>query len=188
MSDEGSTTYTQPGNLRIRLGLFWVSKYFGGTDQLVLRRSEEMLNEHGLGLDLWPSRTKADQTVLQFDDRLVEREDYDSLRSRAAAILSDAGKDKYLPVLFCQFRYTANGLTVWDTQLLCWVIPMCLVSPTVAGVNVTLLHEVGHAAGLGHDKTSTDPKSRNFMHEAETRKTMMKWQIQKIANAFYATP
>ncbi len=188
MSDEGSTTYTQPGNLRIRLGLFWVSNYFGGTDQLVLRRSEEMLSEHGLGLDLWPSRTRTDQSVLQFGDRLVEREDYDSLRSRAAAILSDAGKDKYLPVLFCQFRYTANGLTVWDTQLLCWVIPMCLVSPTVAGDNVTLLHEVGHAAGLGHDKTSTDPKSRNFMHEAETRKTMMKWQIQKMANAFYATP
>src|SRR5271166_3697093 len=37
---------------------------------LVLRRSEEMLNEHGLSLDLWPSRTRTDQTVLQFDDRL----------------------------------------------------------------------------------------------------------------------
>lgn len=188
MSDEGSTTYVLPGNLRVRLGLFWVSNYFGATDQLVLRRAEEMLNVHGLGLDIWPSRTRTDQTVLQFEDRLVEREDYGSLHDRATAILSDAGKKKYLPVLFCQFRYTASGLTVWDSQLLCWVIPMCLVGPTVAGDNVTLLHEVGHAAGLDHDKTSTDPKNRNFMHEAETRTTMMKWQIQKMASAFYAQP
>jgi hypothetical protein len=65
---------------------------------------------------------------------------------------------------------------------------MCLVGPTVAGDNVTLLHEVGHAAGLDHDKTSTDPKNRNFMHEAETRTTMMKWQIQKMGSAFYAKP
>ena len=117
---------------------------------------------------------------------LVERADYESLRSKAADILSAAGNENYLPILFCQFRFTANGLTTWDTPVRCWEKPMCLVGPTVSSDNVTLLHEVGHAAGLDHDRTSTDAQNRNFMHEATTRTTMFQWQIQKMAQAFYA--
>jgi hypothetical protein len=60
-----------------------------------------------------------------------------------------------------------------------------LVDPGAAGDNVTLLHEVGHASGLDHDKTSIDAKNRNFMHEANTRTTIFKFQIDKLAKAFF---
>jgi hypothetical protein len=186
MSNQGSTTYKHPGNVRIHLGLFWVTNFFGNRDQLVLKRADEMLNEHGLALDCWPSRTRTPQATLQFEDRLIEKEDYESLRSQVADILSTAGKSNFLPILFCQFRYTANGLTVSDTAERCWTKPMCLIGATGSGDDVTLLHEVGHAAGMDHDRTSTDPRNRNFMNEAVVRTTMFQWQIVKMVKAFFA--
>jgi hypothetical protein len=47
-------------------------------------------------------------------------------------------------------------------------------NPTT-GDMVTLLHEIGHASGLNHDRTSTGTAGRNFMNEAQPRSTMMKW-------------
>jgi hypothetical protein len=186
MSDQGSTTYRHPGNTRVRLALFWASNYSGGTDLFVIRRAKEMLEEHGLGLALWPAPSRTSQTALSVPDRLVEREDYDGVHDRAADILSAASVTGHLIVIFCQFRYPASGLTVENTSTRCLKHPFCLVGQTVSGDNVTLLHEVGHAAGLDHDRTSTDASNRNFMNEAEVRTRMMKWQIQKMANAFYA--
>jgi hypothetical protein len=186
MSDQGSTTYRQSGSTKVRLALFWATNYFGNTDLFVIRRTKEMLEEHGLGLTLWPGSTKASQTTLTVPDRLVERADYDDLHDSAAEILSDSGVKGHLIVIFCQFRYTANGLTISDTPTRCLTRPFCLISPTVSSDNVTLLHEVGHAGGLDHDTTTSKQSSRNFMHEAEPRTTMMKWQIQKMATAFYS--
>ncbi len=187
MSNEGSTTYKHPGNLRARLALFWVTNCPGDNNsQSNIKRTEEMLKEHGFGLDIWSSRTRADQATIQFEDRLIEKTDYDFLVEKYSEILSGAGKDNYLPVIFCQFRYPAHGLTVSDTSTKCLTKPFCMVDPLFAGGdNVTLLHEVGHAAGLDHDKTSTDPKNRNFMNEAEGRTKMYKWQIEKMAKAFF---
>jgi oligoendopeptidase F len=63
---------------------------------------------------------------------------------------------------------------------------MVFVAPTPAGGDmVTLLHEMGHACGLNHDRTSTGTTGRNFMNEAEARSTMMKWQLQKLSTAFF---
>jgi hypothetical protein len=145
-----------------------------------------MLEEHGLGLTMWPGPSKTSQTTLSFPDRLVEPADYLDLHDSAADILSASGVKGHLIIVFCQFRYTANGLTITDTATQCLKFPFCLVGPTVESDNVTMIHEVGHAAGLDHDKTSTEPSNRNFMNEVATRTTMMKWQIQKMADSFYA--
>lgn len=186
MSDQGSTTYKHPGNLKVRLALFWVGGGNDLTSASQLNRAEEMLKEHGFGLDCWSSRTKSDQMTIPFEDRLVERTDYDSLYGSVSEILSNASKTNYLPIIFCQFRYTANGLTVSDTPTKCLAKPFILVDPLSAGGDkVTLLHEIGHAAGLNHDFTATNATTRNFMNEAVTRTTMYKWQIQKMAQAFF---
>jgi hypothetical protein len=42
-------------------------------------------------------------------------------------------------------------------------------------------------SGLDHDRPSTDALNRNLMHEAETRKTIMKWQIEKMAAAKFSS-
>lgn len=186
LGHEGDLDYRHPGNVRARMAVFWTPDFFGGADVRVMKRAEEMLAEHNLAIDIWPTRSRSPQTTLKMlPDRLIEREDYESVRVLLEGILSAAGRTNYLPVLFGQFRFPANGLTVSDTTVRHWIMPMCLIAPTVNADGVTLLHEAGHAAGLNHDKTSTDPKRRNFMHEADTRTTMMRWQIDKIAAALY---
>ncbi len=186
MSDQGSTTYKQPGNFAVRLALFWLSNSNDSTSSIQLNRSEEMLKEHGFRMDCWSSRTKTDQMTIPFEDRLVERTDYDNLVSKINDILTNSGKNNYLPIIFCQFRFTANGLTVFDTPTKCLVKPIILVDPIFSGGdNVTLLHEIGHAAGLDHDHTATNMTNRNFMNEVNTRTTMFKWQIQKMAQASF---
>lgn len=185
-SDPGSLTYKHPGSARVRLALFWLSNYFGQNDVEQVKRADTLLIEHGLALDPWPAAARTELTTLKFADRLVEREDYEDLRTRIDTLMTAAGKGAWLPILFCQFRFTSNGLTTSDTATKCWPTPFCLVGPTAGGDNVTLLHEVGHAAGLGHDTTSTNILTRNFMHEANTRTTLYRWQVEKLAQAFFA--
>jgi hypothetical protein len=116
MNDEKrSPTYRNSGNKRVRLALFWASNYFGGTDVFLICRAQKMLEEHGLGIDLWPAPSRTDQTTLSVPDRLVEREDYDGLYQRTADILWAAGMKGYLIIVFCQFRMPAHGLCVERT-------------------------------------------------------------------------
>jgi hypothetical protein len=49
---------------------------------------------------------------------------------------------------------------------------------------MTLVHELGHAAGLNHDRTGTTPK--NIMCEDEPRSMLMKWQVQEFSQANFA--
>jgi hypothetical protein len=191
MSDEGRTDYRHPDNVRVRVALFWLKNFFGNKDHAVITRADELLNEHNLGLDCWPSRGKSTKTTIDFPDRLVEEEDYPALRDTVFQILIGEKKHRdHCAVLFCNFRESGAGVTKWSTgektSAKCWDRPLCLVSPTPNKDYVTLLHEVGHGAHLPHDRTSTDADNRNFMHEAETRTQMYKWQILKMVGAFYA--
>jgi hypothetical protein len=59
-----------------------------------------------------------------------------------------------------------------------------MVSPTVNADKMTLLHELGHAAGLRHDLTAGSP--RNFMHESDAgtfRSVLHKYQVEAMAKA-----
>jgi hypothetical protein len=182
---QDSDTYVAPGGKKLRLALFWVDQATATFNAGLLSRADEMLAQHGLGLDVWPSRVKSNASLIAFEDRLVERTDYDLLMDRASALIPDAMSARYLRIFICQFRYTANGLTVSDTAKMCYVRPFCLVDPFSPGDNVTLLHEVGHAAGLDHEKTSTDPMNRTFMNEANTRTRMQRFQIDKLVSSFF---
>jgi hypothetical protein len=193
MNQQGSLTYVHPGNRKVRLALFWVSNYFGNNYVDLLRQTETMLNAHGLALDCWPGKVKVDTTKIDFDDTrpnhsLVQKADYDSLYDAAFNLLSTNGKTKSLPILFVNFQSPDNGLTVTDTATKCLAHPMCLISPSAGGDNVTLLHEIGHAGGLDHDQTSTGATDRNFMNMAQSRSTMMQWQIVKLAQAYFVQP
>src|SRR5262249_35578888 len=143
----GSPSYKLPGGYRVRLALFWVDQSTGFFNAALLRRAEEVLNEHGLAMDFWPQRTRSAQTTVTFD-RLIEKSDHDFLVEKVSDTLPGGVAGRYLPIFFGQFRYPAHGLTVWTTSTRCLSRPFCLVDPGAAGDNVTLLHEIGHASGL----------------------------------------
>ena len=183
--DAGNKSYIHPGQLSAQIAVFWVTNYFGGLAGRQMQQADALLREHGMHLNIWPSEVKTGLTTLEFPDRVIEEDDYNEMRRRVMDILATNGKSRALPVLFAQYRFPSNGLTKFASKGVFWPTPIVLVSPTGAADNVTLLHEMGHAASLDHDRTSTGATGRNFMNETESRSTLMRWQIETMANAFF---
>lgn len=187
MSDEGRLDYKLPDNKTVKLALFWSSDFFGLRDQNVINTARQMLGEHNMSLECWSGEQKSPGRTFDFGPRLIGRDRYDSVYSQLSNTCASANKTSYLITVFCQFQFAAQGLTITDTATKCLVRPMVFISPTAAADGVTLLHEIGHASGLDHDFTSTGSTDRNFMNETEARSTMMKWQLQKLSNAFFVS-
>ncbi len=188
MTDQGKLDYKLPGNKKVNLALFWATSFFGAKDKPVIAMAESMLSEHGIGLNCWPlSQAKTPSQTFDFGDTPILPEQYSSIYRTLSGAAETAGKRQSLLILFCQFKYPANGLTISNGPLLCFRTPMVFISPTPGSDMVTLLHEAGHAAGLDHDRTSRGKTGRNFMNEAESRSTMMKWQVQKMGQAFFVS-
>jgi len=188
MGDEGKLDYKVPGNRTLRLALFWSKDFFGGRDQAVIATARKMLGEHSMNLQLWPDNgQQSPDRTFDFGKGVIQPDQHWDIFSKLNDICAAAGKERsHLITLFCQFQMPASGLTIIDTSMGCLVRPMIFIAPTPAGGDmVTILHEAGHAAGLNHDRTSSKPTGRNFMNEAETRSTMMKWQLQKLCTAFF---
>lgn len=186
MSDEGRTDYKLPGNKKVNFALFWATNFFGAKDVPSIDKAESMLAEHAIGLNCWPStKSKSADHTFDFGADPIPYEQYTSIYKTLNSAATDAGKREYLLVLFCQFQYPAGGLTIFEGPMACFRRPMVFVAPTPSDDLVTLLHEAGHAAGLNHDRTSTGTTGRNFMNEAVSRSTMMKWQLEKMGKAYY---
>jgi hypothetical protein len=186
MSDEGRLDFKLPGDKKINMALFWATNFFGGKDALNLTNSGAMLAEHGIGLNCWPSnKVKTSDHTFDFGSDPIPESKYTAVYRKLSEAAANAGKRDYLLVLFCQFQYAGYGITISKGDDLCFRRPMVFVSGSDLTDGATLVHEAGHAAGLPHDKTSTGKTGRNFMNEAETRSTMMKWQIEKMGKAYY---
>jgi hypothetical protein len=190
MGDEGKLDYKVAGNKTVRLALFWAADFFGTRDQGVIPMTRKILGDHGMNLECWPvSGLKTPDRTFDFGPGVITPARHVDIFSKLNDICTTAGKQtSHLITVFCQFQALANGLTITDTPTRCLIRPMVFVAPTPAGGDmVTLLHEIGHASGLDHDRTSTGTTDRNFMNEAESRSTMMKWQLQKLNNAFFVS-
>jgi hypothetical protein len=188
MSDEGKLDYQAPGSKTIKLALFWSADFFGGRDKDAISMARQMLKAHAMKLECWPTgEQKTLDRTFNFNPSPVGRNQYDFIYSNLTDICASAGKGSHLVTVFCQFQYPAKGLTITDTATKCLTRPMVFISPTIADDMVTLLHEIGHASGLDHDKTSNTPTGRNFMNETEARSTMMKWQLEKLSKAFFVS-
>jgi hypothetical protein len=147
-----------------------------------------MLAEHGMKLGIIPANGEpTDQFSVQVPvkaDGLLHPEDYNELRNRCAAKFDDQGvepRKQRLPVIFCNFKYTANGLTVDKGPWLPW----CMVGPT--SDSVTMLHEAGHASGLDHLSTTVKQGGKqNFMFDGGGDRSLMhKIQLQTFAQAYF---
>jgi hypothetical protein len=194
-----ATDYKHPGRVTVRLTLFWVTNYTLDSSQRVLDKAEALLAEHGLGLDIYPSRTRTKEHTIQDPGRLLKAEDYGPLRSQAAAIFDDQklpGRRQRLPVFFCEIEYpdASRMIDKFSTNPPSTWPPYILIGNAVASDNVTLLHEIGHAAGINKHNTDGDPegvpidptKPRNIMNVMPTRSIMFRAQVLSIARAYFA--
>jgi hypothetical protein len=182
-SDQLALDYRHPGNLKIRLTLFWVTNCVNidTTPEAVLAKAGELYAPHGLGFDIIPSRQRIPEHTIEAPVDLLLPEHYNAVRLEAHRRFDDQktkDKKQRLPVFFCEFKDPSNGLTIAGA----WP-PYIFVSGVLSPDRATLAHEIVHAAGIiGHDRTHPN----NILAEGtNSRSEMFKFQVQQVAGAYF---
>jgi len=175
--------FKQSPTVRLRVALFWVTNCvkIDSSPQTLIAKTEEIYAQHGLALDIFPSRQRTPGHTIQFPDRLIEQEEFNAIRLEGHRRFNDqkeGDRRPRLPIFFCEFRDPANGLTIRGDWL-----PYNFVSGVLTGDHATMAHEMVHAAGLeGHIRSTT----KNLMAEAtHERFEMFKFQVQAVARAYF---
>jgi hypothetical protein len=177
---QGSTTmgnpsdwdpnYKAPGALKLRLSLFWGSNYTVDKSKEIVEYAGKLLGEHGIGLDVYPGKTRTDAHTIKTSD-IVMPEEYNDLRLKMGAVFDDqktADKRQRLPVLFCQFKQWGNGLTVLrkgtgDPDSASPWPAYVLIGMNADPDYSNLIHEIGHAAMESRQHSLT---KGHIMHDA----------------------
>lgn len=192
--DQFDVNCRYPGGLRIRLTLFWVTNCINmdSVASLYLAKTEELFAKHGFGLDIYPSRHRTDQHTIETPKNVIdaggllinsppEHNHYNEVRLLAAKRFDDQkvpGKLHRLPVIFCEFRYPAKGVTVIGSP---W-LPYVLISGNIATDRATLAHEIIHAAGFGPHI----PRPLNVMADCDsTRHEIYCMHVKMVAKAYF---
>jgi hypothetical protein len=181
--------YKHPGNLTVRLTLFWTEPAANPAPALV-KKAETMLKEHGLGLDVYINTQKSPAMTLKYSLAMDEydwEEQSKAIRGLAHAAYQDTRPR--LPVIFIPFRSyvkgedcNTNGRT---EKKMGWLPYVIINSGLNSPDNVTLLHEIGHAAECVHEAVGPSDVIQNFMSYGTNRTGIMRNQVLKIASAYF---
>jgi hypothetical protein len=181
------TKFVNPTKKSLRLQFFVCGNYFGTSYLQLMERAESMLREHGLDLAYFPIRGLLYPLSLAQTSGprgLIAEEDYGNIKAYVDMVMTSFSTiNTHLAVVLCNYTDLGHGLTPW--KRFGWAKPLVLISPRPNDDNVTLLHELGHAADLGHENDKVN-EERNFMDPVESRTTMYRFQIEKLASAYFA--
>jgi hypothetical protein len=191
-TDQWDPNYKHPGALKARLTLFWGSNYKVDKSKEIVEYAEKLLAQHGIGMDVYPGKTRTDKHTIKIPD-LVETTEYNDYRLKMGAIYDDqktGDKRQRIPVFFCQYRERGNGFTVLtkgpgDPENASPWLPYIFISMNADPDYSNLIHEIGHAANQNRQHSTTEG---NIMHDApakKTRDTIVKAQVQVIAKAYF---
>ncbi|MDX2039095.1 MAG: hypothetical protein SFX72_20785 [Isosphaeraceae bacterium] len=185
--NERDINFVNPTKKSLRLQFFIYGNYFGNSYLKLMDRAESMLREHGLDLGYYPIRGLLIPLALPHTSGprgLIAEEDYGNIKSFVDTFMKATSTvETHLAVVLCNYTDLGHGLTPW--KRFGWSKPLVLISPRPNDDNVTLLHELGHAADLGHEIDKVN-NQRNFMDPVESRTTMYRFQVEKLAGAYFA--
>lgn len=178
--------YRSPKRVRLTVGCVYLESYFTNTDRGMVAKAREVLDKHNIELDVFPGfATKTSwNTIPNTSERIPdETEAYKVVYQAAKAKLRQMGCGFTipLPVVFGEFLCGGYGIAPKVTGEL---TRLCMISATGNSDQLDFLHEIGHAAGLGHEPDDKAP--RNFMHEANPRSILYKYQVEMFAKAPFA--
>jgi len=185
-------SYKQPGDLKVRLTLFWAASVKTDPAKRLVDVATKMLKEHGIGVDVYQTSLKTSAMTLPGDKSMSAMSDeFDAyaneLRHQCHKIYQDARPR--LPVIFVPFS-GAKGGEPCDVNGVCmknkgWMSYVIINSDLTSKDGVTLLHEIGHAADLPHQGKGTSDAVENFMNYGENRTTMTASQVKAIAKGYF---
>lgn len=189
MSGDTITDFKSPKRVRLTIACIYLKSYGPVDDQGVIAKAKDELAKHNIELDVFPSVTSRNEsnTIPYSKDILDTTEEYTALYKAAKEKIKQMGCNFVIPqpVVFGQKSCSGYGIAPLVTNQ---ITPrLIMVSPSVNVDKMTLLHELGHAAGLYHDLTIGEP--RNFMHEADgdiKRTVIYQYQVEYLAKAMFA--
>ncbi len=178
-------TFPKLKRKRLKLTLFWTQGALSETvSSALVQKAQDLLQSNGdqFVLDIDSRRTSLpfDKTV-DFEIDGCEDTGIEKIRQQVAA--SGACPIDRLAVIFCVPFKTVNVPN--NTHGMQCEVPgggrCVLVNITsVAADKVTLLHEVGHGAGIGHE-----PDNTNFMSYGLARTKINPVQLARFDKAFF---
>jgi hypothetical protein len=179
--------YKHPKRVRITIACVYLNNHFKPDDQGVVAKAKEMLDKHGLELDVWPAYGKKSSiNTLDFGYDIIppDAEVYKALRAAVNAKIKQGGCNFVapMPAVFGVFKHSGLGIT--PPSMANKYTPACMVAPGVNVDKMTLLHEIGHGAGL--PDISGAAHAKNFMFFGENRTNMYRSQVEAIAKATFA--
>jgi hypothetical protein len=185
--------YKHPGGVTVRLTLFWTAGVKTDPAKTLVDVATRMLNEHGLGVDVYNTTLKSAAMTLASDKWMpIMSDEFNAHAAHLRGLCHQIYRDSRprLPVILCPFSGARgdepcdiNGVTVKGTGWLPYVI---INSELKAKDGVTLLHEIGHAADLGHTGKGSTDVVENFMTYGDNRTNMTVNQVKAIAKAYFA--
>ncbi len=177
-----------PKKVLLKICLFWAKNAAReSVSSPLIQGAVDLLhrNRDRLVLDVLPVRK-----TLDWDKDVSDQEDWLEVRSQCDTAGLPMGR---LPVVFCTFQRIAcqrgsdcpnspRGSTPDDSRGRRFVL---INIKEHAADNVTLLHEIGHAAFIEpSDQAETDLK--NFMSHGNGRVEIRENQVAKLAKAYFA--
>lgn len=177
------TDFKNPKRIRLTVACVYCESYFGTGDRGMLAKARKVLDEHNIELDVFEGfGTKtAWNTIPNSADYIADSPAaYKALYQAAKAKIKQMGCGFIipLPIVFCMFDHDGYAIA---PKVKGELTRLCMISPNGNSDLLDVLHEIGHAADLGHDEFVNKP--RNFMHRASPRETIYKFQVELFAKA-----
>lgn len=184
------TDFKNPKSITLKIGVVYLDSYKNADDQGLIAKTREVLAKYNIKLDVFPENVhkSAFNTIYSNETIKDDKEIYTRVYKAAKEKLKQMGCPYAIPqpVVFGQKECGGYGIAPRVTGQL--TPRLIMIQPGVVNADkMTLLHELGHVAGLEHDLTKGSP--RNFMHEADAdlaRTVIYKYQVEALAKVSFA--
>lgn len=184
--------YKHPGKVEVRLTLFWTAAVTADPAERLVNKAAKLLKEHNLGLSVYKTSLKtSDMTLSDSKPMPAMSDEFDAHALHLRGLCHQVYRDDRprLPVIFVPFSgpkssepCDINGIAMMKTD---W-LPFVLINSNLQSEDgVTLLHEIGHAAGLGHVGSKPTDAIVNFMSYGNNRTNLFASQVKTIAGAYF---
>ena len=199
--NERELNYRLPKRVKLNIACVYLDNYKKADDRGVIAKAKEVLEKHNIELNVWPANGTKQTGVntLTYLDlpeisdmekqemKLIPHEDsaYQAVRRAVDKKIKGQCTAVYaLPVVFCQYIHPGYGVAPSQTKLATSLTRACFIAMSGNSDNMDLLHEMGHSVATIGDGHS--PDKGNFMHEANGRTFMYRFQVERMGRAFYA--
>ena len=178
--------YKYPTKRKLQCCFFWTSNATKNNAPAYVAGANKLLQEHNLVLDVCPGVDKVPERTLKFNE-MVNITHEQELRNLAHKSHYHEGR---ISVIYCRFAGAMGGDsdTNGDVVRLENWLPYILINvDNDSADSVTLLHEIGHALGCGHEKSAPSDAFPNFMSYPPPNRTgIQRNQVIKLASAYFA--